>query len=111
MSVFSEFVRRGSGSLAMPIATYPGAHLIGRTVRDMAVDGAVQHAASAALQESLGTPASLTAMDLSVEAEAFGAEVRMERDEVPTVIGRRVSSAAEIDALEVPPVGRGRTSS
>jgi uroporphyrinogen decarboxylase len=110
MSVFSEFVRRGSGSLAMPIATYPGANLIGRTVRDMAMDGAVQYAASAALQESLGTPASLTAMDLSVEAEAFGAEVRMERDEVPTVIGRRVSSSAEIDAMEVPPVGRGRTS-
>lgn len=49
----------------MPIATYPGAALIGRSIRDMVTDGTVQHAASAALQEVLGTEVSLAAMDLT----------------------------------------------
>ncbi len=95
----------------MPIATYPGASLVGRTVGTWSRTEPFSIRPPPPSSSYLGTPAvSLTAMDLSVEAEAFGAKVRMEADEVPTVVGRRVSSLAEIDALEVPSVGEGRTS-
>jgi uroporphyrinogen decarboxylase len=110
VSTFGEFVGRRAYPFAMPIATYPGARLVGCSVADMVTDAGAQHAASAALQDTLATAVSLTAMDLSVEAEAFGAEVRMARDEVPTVIGRCVSSTREIDDLVLPSVGTGRTS-
>lgn len=110
MDAFRTFVSHSSRPLVMPIVTYPGASLVGCTVEAMVTDGAAQHQASAAIQSHLGTPVSLTAMDLSVEAEAFGARIRMVADDVPTVVDRLVSSAALIDALEVPPVGAGRTS-
>ncbi len=46
---------------------------------------------------------------LSVEAELFGCDIRMSDDEIPTVVGRRVKTAAEIDQLAIPEVGGGRT--
>lgn len=53
--------------------------------------------------------ASVSLMDLSVEAEAFGSTVRVSDDEVPTVIGAIVSDKDAADALRVPQVGDGRT--
>lgn len=48
-------------------------------------------------------------MDLSVEAEAFGSEIRISDDEVPTVIGSIVDDEEQAEALQVPQVGAGRT--
>jgi uroporphyrinogen decarboxylase len=48
-------------------------------------------------------------MDLSVEAEAFGASVRFADDEVPTVTSRLVETAEQAEALQVPNVGQRRT--
>ena len=44
---------------------------------------------------STDTLAAISLMDLSVEAEAFGAEIRMAEDEVPTVVGHILSDAAD----------------
>jgi uroporphyrinogen decarboxylase len=94
----------------MPIAVYPGASLIHQPVSALARDGALQAQASEALRAHLGLPFALAAMDLSVEAEAFGARVIFEEGEIPTVIERRVTSAEEIADLALPRVGAGRTS-
>jgi uroporphyrinogen decarboxylase len=48
-------------------------------------------------------------MDLSLEAEAFGATVSFSEDEVPTVKGRLITDEDEAEALVVPTVGSGRT--
>jgi uroporphyrinogen decarboxylase len=48
-------------------------------------------------------------MDLSVEAEAFGATVRVSDDEVPTIIGAIITDEDEADALQIPAVGTART--
>jgi len=53
--------------------------------------------------------ASLSMMDLSVEAEAFGSEIRKSDDEVPTVIGRIIETEEDADKLKVPLVISGRT--
>lgn len=95
--------------LRMPILTFPGARISGITVRDMVVDPAKQCAAELAVHEQFQTPFVMSSMDLSVEAEEFGAEVRMEDWEVPTVIGRRVTDLQGIRALEVPGVGTMRS--
>ena len=53
--------------------------------------------------------ASVSLMDLSVEAECFGSEIRFSDEEVPTVVGSIVTTEEEARALEVPAVGAGRT--
>ena len=53
--------------------------------------------------------ASVSMMDLSLEAEAFGSTVHFSDDEVPTVTGSIVHSEEEADALKVPEIGAGRT--
>lgn len=53
--------------------------------------------------------ASVSMMDLSVEAECFGAQICFSDDEVPAVAGAVVSTSEEANALVVPAVGTGRT--
>ena len=48
-------------------------------------------------------------MDLSVEAECFGAPISVSDDEVPTVKSSVVSTPEEVEALAVPEIGAGRT--
>ena len=93
----------------MLIALYPGASLIGSTVRAMVTDAQAQADAATALHERFQTPIVLSAMDLSAEAEAFGCEIQMGDNEVPTVIGRLVTSLASAQALPVPSPGAART--
>lgn len=60
--------------------------------------------------------ASVSLMDLSVEAECFGAPIRVSDDEVPTVTGPVLSADVDEDArmaqaraMNVPEIGAGRT--
>ena len=48
-------------------------------------------------------------MDLSVEAECFGAQVCVFDDEVPSVKGRIIHDMDQAEALKNPEVGSGRT--
>lgn len=93
----------------MPVAVYPGAKLIGATARMMVSDSHAQFDAVSALHERYRTPFLLSAMDLSAEAEAFGADVHLPTGEVPTVTGRVVVTAGELERLAVPGPGDKRT--
>ncbi len=97
------------GRLFMPIITFPGARLAHTTVREMVTDPVKQCAASEALQAQFQTPFVLSAMDLSVEAEAFGATIRMDDWEVPSVVGRFLTDGGGIGALPIPRIGTKRT--
>lgn len=48
-------------------------------------------------------------MDLSVEAETFGSEIRKSDNEVPTVIGRILESIEDVEELKVSEAVSGRT--
>ena len=109
MSAFTQFVLSRSERVGLPILTYPGAALTGATVRDMVTDASAQVAVQAALHQRHPSLFALAAMDLSAEAEAFGSEVIMGDHEVPTVMGRRVSSREDAEALAVPEPGACRT--
>ena len=99
----------GQERWVLPILTYPGAQLAGVSVREMVTCPEAQVAAVAALRARYPLRVLLSAMDLSVEAEAFGSMVHLADHEVPTVTGRRVRSRAEVEALAVPAPGAGRT--
>ena len=95
--------------LAMPITTSLGMELIDRPLAELFVDGQVQGECVVALAQKYPSVAALTQMDLSVEAEAFGAKVRFGKGEAPTVTAGVVSDIESVEALPVPKVGAGRT--
>jgi uroporphyrinogen decarboxylase len=95
--------------LAMPIVTSPGMELVGKPVGTLFLDGQVQAECIIALATKYPSIAALTSMDLSVEAEAFGCEIKLSDSEPPTVTAPVVSDAESVEALKVPAVGAGRT--
>ena len=94
----------------MPIGVYAGLEITGASVKDAVTSAQHQTEAVLALHERFHTPVMLTAMDLSAEAETFGSEIRMSDDDIPTVIGRLVTTGEEIDRLTIPSAGDMRTS-
>jgi len=102
-------VKAAKNKQSMPVLSYPSIQLLGITVRQLLSDSDLQSKGMKAVADRVPSLASVSLMDLSVEAEAFGAAVRFSDDEVPTVTGAMVSSQKDADALVVPSVGTGRT--
>lgn len=102
---------------AMPVLSFPSIQLMGITVRELIANSDVQARGMKAVADR--TPkagGAVSLMDLSVEAECFGAPIRVSDNEVPTVIGPVISTEVEEDermelaeALAVPEIGAGRT--
>lgn len=93
----------------MPVLSFPAVTLMDISVRDLISHSDLQAQAMALIAEKLPTLCALGFMDLSVEAEAFGADIIVPDGEVPTVVGALVTDEDAADVLEVPPVGAGRT--
>jgi uroporphyrinogen decarboxylase len=93
----------------MPVGVYTGLEITGASVKDAVTSSQAQSEAVLAMHERLHTQILQTVMDLSAEAETFGCQIRMSDDEIPTVIGRRVTSEQDIQHLVEPSVGDGRT--
>jgi uroporphyrinogen decarboxylase len=94
---------------AFPIMTYVGLSLIGMNVLDVVKDGKKQSHCMQALAARYPSAGFVTIMDLSVEAEAFGAQVKYADNETPTVIGQLVPDQSAALALTIPEIGTGRT--
>lgn len=94
---------------AMPVLSFPSISLMGITVKELIEDSRLQAKGMKMIADRVDSAASVSMMDLSVEAEAFGSQIRLSDDEVPTVIGAIVTSEEEAEALQVPSVGAGRT--
>lgn len=94
--------------VAIPIMTHPGIELCGYTVKQAVTNGEIHAEAICKLNEVYPAAACTVIMDLTVEAEAFGAQVVFTDNEVPNVVGRLVSDRASVEALEVPTTEAGR---
>lgn len=94
---------------AMPILSFPSIQLMGITVKDLIADSDVQAQGMYKIAQRCPTAAAVSMMDLSVEAECFGSQIRFSDDEVPTVIGSVVDTPEDAEALQVPAFGSGRT--
>ncbi len=94
---------------AIPVLSFPSVSLLGITVRELTSNSDLQAEGMRAVAARCDTGASVSMMDLSVEAEAFGADVRFSGGEVPTVVGSAIQTPEDADALQVPQVGAGRT--
>lgn len=93
---------------ALPILSAPGIPMTGASAGEAYRSSKLLFEAVRAIAETYPMPAAVTMMDLSVEAEAFGAPVRFEERAAPTVTAAIVRDAAEIEALAIPSLDAGR---
>lgn len=109
MKNWLEELRAAQVKKAMPILSFPAIQLMDISVRELISSGDAQARGMKLIAERTDAAASVSLMDLSVEAECFGSTIRVSDEEVPTVVGSIVASEEEAQALEVPQVGAGRT--
>ena len=93
----------------MPILSFPSVQLLGISVKELISDSTTQAKAMKLLADRNPSLAAVSMMDLSVEAEAFGAEIMVADNEVPVVVGTLVKTMEDAQALQVPKVGAART--
>ena len=94
---------------AIPVLSFPCVSLMGITVNDLIHSSELQAEGMARVAKRVPSGASVSMMDLSVEAEAFGSAVRFDEKDVPAVMNIIVHDEDEARALHVPAVGAGRT--
>lgn len=94
--------------VAIPIMTHPGIEMNGNSVQDAVTNGEVHFKAIQTLNQYYPSAAATVIMDLTVEAEAFGAEIVFPKHEVPSVVGRLISDETGIEDLQVPGLDKGR---
>lgn len=94
---------------AFPLLSFPSVQLIYVTVKELVSDSNYQALGMRMLADKYDMAGASGFMDLSVEAEAFGARTVYGVDEVPTITGTLVRNQEQADALAVPEIGAGRT--
>ena len=109
MRAWMDSMRQGGRKAALPILSFPCVSLLGISVRQLISDSERQAEGMRLVAERIPTAAAVSLMDLSVEAECFGAQVRFSDEEIPTVVGRLIHDADEAEALTVPAVGAARS--
>lgn len=93
----------------MPVLSFPAIQMMGITVKELISSSDLQAKGMKMVADRIDSAASVSLMDLSLEAECFGSTIQVYDDEVPAVIGCVVSTEEEADALEIPEIGSGRT--
>jgi len=109
MKKWKEDILASPVKKAMPILSFPCVQLMEITVKQLISDSLLQAEGMKKISERIDSYIALSMMDLSVEAEAFGSEIRVSDDEVPVVTGCIVKTAEDAAGLKVPPVTSGRT--
>ena len=94
--------------VAIPVMTHPGIELNGRTVREAVSNGTVHYEAVMTLAERYPAAAACTIMDLTAEAECFGAVIEFSDIAVPAVRGRLLNNTKDIARLKLPSLNSGR---
>ena len=102
-------MRTGRLRKAFPVLSFPCVHLLGITVNELLHSSELQAKGMKAVADQIDSAASVSMMDLSLEAEAFGCAVEFSDGEVPNITNSIVATPEDVEALRVPRVGEGRT--
>lgn len=108
MIEWKQSILNSNQRIAIPILTHTGIEMSGKRVVDAVTDGRTHYEAIRLLSENYPAAACTVIMDLTVEAEAFGAQIVFPDDEVPSVVGRLVSDRDSIERLAVPTLDSAR---
>ncbi len=94
--------------IAVPVMTHAGIEYNHHTVREAVSDGCIHSDAVVTLTQQYPSGAAATIMDLTTEAEAFGAEIAFSDIAVPAVSSRLLPDVESIYQLQVPSLSVGR---
>ena len=95
---------------ALPVLSFPAAQKLQVTVDQLVKNAELQAQAMELIARETDTLAAVSLMDLSVEAEAFGAHVHFTDNEVPVVLGQLIEDMDAAQALQIPDLDQGRAS-
>ena len=104
LDVINNPVKKG-----IPVLSFPVTRLMNINVKQLISDSDTLAQGMKLLTDRLPTLASLSMMDLTVEAECFGASVDIYDDAIPSVTNVVVKALEDAENLRVPAVGEGRT--
>lgn len=93
----------------LPILSFPVISLLQVELNDFILSSELQAEGMKRVVEELDMPAAISLMDLSLEAECFGSEIKFFDHEIPAVVGKLVHDSQEALDLKVPQVGSCRT--
>lgn len=93
----------------MPILSFPGIQIMGINIEELVKSGENQTICMETIAEKFNSGISVSLMDLSVEAEAFGSQVVYSPDEVPTIEKPLLLTEEDAEKLSIPSVGTART--
>ena len=93
---------------AMPLLSYPAVQELFITVEQLVNNSSEMALGVRLMADRYKMPFATTYMDLSVEAEAFGAQCVYHTMSIPTITGQLVSTQEEADSLQIPDLDAGR---
>jgi Uroporphyrinogen-III decarboxylase len=94
---------------ALPVLSFPAIQKMGIDVKELISSSDLQAKGMKIIADLVPTAASVSLMDLSLEAQSFGSTIRFSENEVPTVIGSIITTEEDANALQIPEIGSGRT--
>lgn len=109
MRLWKESVIRNPYKRGVPVLSFPCVSLMGISVKELVDSSDLQAQGMKMIADRCPSLAALSMMNLTVEAEAFGAEVLITENEIPSVIGALVTSVETAENLVVPDPCTGRT--
>ncbi|MHB1455811.1 MAG: uroporphyrinogen decarboxylase family protein [Armatimonadota bacterium] len=104
---FIDIFNKMDKPVKAPLAGFPGKALTHTTVEQNLHDGALQAETIIALHKAVDLDIVFPMMDLTVEAEALGATINWNIDELPAVTGIKVETLEDAEALVIPEIGVG----
>ncbi len=108
MTDWAEQVKTAKVKKAMPVLSFPAIQLMNIGVKELISGGETQAKGMKMVADRTNALASVSMMDLSIEAEAFGSAINVPDDEVPTVIGSIVNTMEDAEKLQIPDLSAGR---
>lgn len=108
MKKWTQDIISSAQSITIPIMTTPGIEICGYHIKDAVTNGSIHYEAISRLNSIFPSAACTAIMDLTVEAEAFGAEIIFPPNEIPAVSGVLVSDYESIQKLQIPSFDKGR---
>lgn len=108
ISKFLWDAAKSDSQRGLPILSFPASQKLGVDVEQLVKNSELQAKAMEVIAKETDTLTAIGLMDLSVEAEAFGAEVKFSKNEIPAIVGQLVSEEEEAKALQIPSLDAGR---
>ena len=101
-------ILNNSKRIGIPIMTNPGIEFIHKKVIDAVTNGEIHYQAIKALIDTYHNDACTVIMDLTVEAEAFGARINFPQNDIPAVSERLVHDEKTVNQLQIPDINTAR---